>query len=145
MYFEGVKKKTCNYAEHVLCYRCFSKNFTKIYRTAISMNFSDVCKAKASGVLTHWCSLTLKCWWYQKDIHTYGGSYSWENWGLQERLKFCKSNLFCELHNKKRLFSIMDKKKTAFFPIFTMDLFSTALRYLTPQSTLNFTWTSLYF
>ena len=36
-------------------------------------------------------------------------------------------------------------KKQRFFLIFTMELFSTALSYLTAQSTLNFTWTFLYF
>ena len=30
-------------------------------------------------------------------------------------------------------------KKTAFFPIFTMELFPTALSYLAAESTLNFT------
>ena len=37
------------------------------------------------------------------------------------------------------------RKKQRLFVIFTMKLFSTALRYLTSQSTLNFSWTSLYF
>ena len=38
-----------------------------------------------------------------------------------------------------------ERKKQRFFLIFTMKLFSTALSYLTAQSTLSFTWTSLYF
>ena len=37
------------------------------------------------------------------------------------------------------------QKKQHFFLIFTMELFSTALSYLTAQPTLNFTWASLYF
>ena len=35
MYFEEAMKQACNYAENVLCYRGFSKNLAKIYRTAI--------------------------------------------------------------------------------------------------------------
>ena len=32
-----------------------------------------------------------------------------------EKLKFCKSDLFCELYNKKTLFSIMDERNSVFF------------------------------
>ena len=34
--------------------------------------------------------------------------------GLQKRLKFCKSDIFCELRNEKTLFSIMDERNTVF-------------------------------
>ena len=60
-------------------------------------------------------------------------------------MKFCKSGLFCELDNEKTLFPIMEERNSVLFLIFTMGLFSAALSYLTAQSTLNFTWTSLYF
>ena len=39
MYFEVDKKQACNYAENALCYRCFSRNLAKMYRTAILTNF----------------------------------------------------------------------------------------------------------
>ena len=57
-----------NYAENVQCCRCFSRNLEKIYRTANS----NVCEAKASGVLTQCCSLTLHYWCYilTYAIHT---------------------------------------------------------------------------
>ena len=29
MYFEEAMKQACNYAENVLCYRCFYKNLAK--------------------------------------------------------------------------------------------------------------------
>ena len=48
------------------------------------------------------------------------------------------SDLFCELHNEKTLFSIMDERNSVFL-IFTIKLFSTALIYLTAQPILNLT------
>ena len=45
---------------------------------------------------------------------------------------------------RKHYFPLL-AKETAFFPYCTMKLFSTELSYLTLQSTLNFTWISLYF
>ena len=54
VYFEGAKKEACNHTENTQCYRCFSGNLARIYRT-----FSNVCEAKVSGVLTWWCSLII--------------------------------------------------------------------------------------
>ena len=47
MYFEGAKKQACNYVEDVLCYRCFSRNSVKIYKTAILMNFFQFMQSKS--------------------------------------------------------------------------------------------------
>ena len=63
--------------------------------------------------------------------------YRRENRCLQKRLKFCKSDLFFNLHNEKTLFSIKNKRKSVFFLIFTIKLFSTALSNLTAQWTLS--------
>ena len=46
---------------------------------------------------------------------------------------FPNRTFFCELHNEKTFFSIMDER---FFFICTMELFSTGLNYLTAESTL---------
>ena len=48
------------------------------------------------------------------------------------------SDLFCELHNEKTLFSIMDERNSVFL-IFIIKLFSTALICLTAQPILNLT------
>ena len=50
MYLEGAKMQACNYAENKTCYRYFSKNLTKIYRTA-ALNFR--CMQSKSQWSTH--------------------------------------------------------------------------------------------
>ena len=42
----SVQFQAQNYAENVLCYRCFSRNLAKIYRKAISTNFSRCMQSK---------------------------------------------------------------------------------------------------
>ena len=66
---------------------------------------------------------------------------SWENWGLQKRLKFCNWTYFARKH-----YFLLWMKETAFFAYFYHGIiFYSTLSYLTVQSTLNFTRTSLYF
>ena len=38
----------------------------------------------------------------------------WEYWSLQKRLKFCKLDLFCELHNEKNIIFYYGRKKQRF-------------------------------
>ena len=45
-----------NCVENALCHGCFSKNLTKIYRTAILRTLSKVCEEKTGGTLTRKCS-----------------------------------------------------------------------------------------
>ena len=68
----------------------------------------------------------------------------WENWRLQERQKFYKSDLFCESQNEKRFLSIMGKRNILFSLFLPMNLFSTALSYLSAQSTLKLVSTIIY-
>ena len=47
MYFELAEKQAFSYAENALCYRCFSRNLAKIYRTAILTNFFRYMRTKS--------------------------------------------------------------------------------------------------
>ena len=47
-------------------------------------------------------------------VITQGGSEGWEYWGIQKRLKFCKSDLFCKLQNEETLFSIIGERNSVF-------------------------------
>ena len=61
-----------------------------------------------------------------------------------ERLKFCKSDLFCELHDEKA-FSIMVERNSVFSLFLPWNIFYSAELFGSAQSTLNFLWTSYYF
>ena len=46
---EPLEKQACHYAENALCYRYFSRNLVKIYRTAILMNIFWYMQSKKQG------------------------------------------------------------------------------------------------
>ena len=64
---------------------------------------------------------------------------------LRKGWNFANRSYFASCIMRRHYFLLWMKERTFFFLIFTMELFSTALSYLTVQSTLNFTWTSLFF
>ena len=62
----------------------------------------------------------------------------------KKKLNFANWTYLMSCIMKKKIF-YYGREKQCFFLIFTMKLFSTALSYVTAQSTLNFTRTSLHF
>ena len=99
--------------------RCFSqpKYATSSFKEDL-MNTLNGCKKKSSKIF----SFTKRVSYTLESTGRFNLRWllGFENWGLQERLKFCSLLLFCELHHEKTL-SFSWRKETAFFLIFTIN------------------------